>query len=126
MLKWSGVMLKLASAFNEIYIEREHSHLLLRNPVTIYIQMEEEFSLRLTPDKLTILRNSLQDYDILLSGSREIISAIFNGEKRLREAQANEELTLQSTFRNALLLESILFLNKPNINFGKFKNYLDD
>ncbi|WP_307478590.1 hypothetical protein [Cytobacillus purgationiresistens] len=88
--------------------------------------MEEEFSLRLTPDKLTILRNSLQDYDILLSGSREIISAIFNGEKRLREAQANEELTLQSTFRNALLLESILFLNKPNINFGKFKNYLDD
>ncbi|WNS74862.1 hypothetical protein RRV45_18560 [Bacillus sp. DTU_2020_1000418_1_SI_GHA_SEK_038] len=53
-----------------------------------------------------------QQFDAIISGSKESIHAILTGREKLREAIRWKKVSVDSTFRRLLLLESLFFLCK--------------
>ena len=56
--------------------------------------------------------NQKQPHDAVISGSKESIQAILTGSERLREAGRWKKVSVDSTFRRLLMLESLFFLCK--------------
>ncbi|WP_042353912.1 hypothetical protein [Bacillus rubiinfantis] len=56
---------------------------------------------------------------IIISGSTEAIDLLLMGRERLRVLEKIGSLQVKSSLRNALLLESIFYLTKPDVHLAK-------
>lgn len=57
-----------------------------------------------------------ESYDVTISGTEESIHSVLIGEERLRSAMKARKLTVKSTFRRILFLESLFILSKRHSN----------
>lgn len=89
--------------------------LLKGNNISVTLSTEEENALLIIKDgKLSTSEWSDKKSDVYISGTKNIMMALINGEIKLRNASSNNQVKLHSTLRSALLLESVFFLAMPD------------
>ncbi|MGS2779310.1 hypothetical protein ACVBAX_18265 [Robertmurraya sp. GLU-23] len=94
------------------------SHLLpflKKAPVVICIRSEDEaFFIHINKGKVELLfEKDHHHIDAHLQGKKEDIISLLRGEIKLRQATLSNFISLQSSFRTALYLETLFFLVKP-------------
>jgi hypothetical protein len=111
-----GKMRDAAAAFIDEVKSKTHLNQLLKDLVfSICLKAENEripLSVR-NGEILMDHNNNDEIYDAIISGPRDSIQAILTGKEKLRDAMRWNDVTVTSTFRKLLFLESLFYLSKP-------------
>ncbi|MEH7344143.1 hypothetical protein V7122_09735 [Bacillus sp. JJ1532] len=108
-------MEKMAASFIEEVKSKSHlQKLLADSSLLICIKAGDiEVPLKFLDGHISIYPDiQKQQFDAIISGSKESIHAILTGSEKLREAIRWKKVSVDSTFRKILLLESLFFLSK--------------
>lgn len=108
-------MEKMTDAFIEEVKSRSHlQKLLVDSSFSICIKAGDvEVPIKFLDGHISIYPdNQKQHFDAIISGSKESIHSILTGSEKLREAIRWKKVSVDSTFRKILLLESLFFLCK--------------
>jgi hypothetical protein len=111
------------NGFIGAYNQKDHIHYLMdERTIMICFHTEKgEFSLTLNNNKATALEEygQVDQLEIVnIAGDHKKVADLLTGKIKLRESISNQYLTISSTLRTTLALESIFFLaNKENPSF---------
>jgi len=105
-----------AAAFIDEVKSKTHLNQLLKDLVfSICLKAENErIPLSVRNGEIVMdYNNNDEIYDAIISGPRDSIQAILTGKEKLRDAMRWNDVTVTSTFRKLLFLESLFYLSKP-------------
>lgn len=108
-------MEKIAVAFIEEVQSKSHlQKLLIGSSFSICIKAEDfKIPLKFQDGHISMQPDDdKQQYDTTISGTKESIHAILTGREKLREAIKWKNVSVDSTFRRLLMLESLFYLCK--------------
>lgn len=115
-------MIELAKTFIEKFNVQENVHSLIQQAdVRITFQCELEIiQVEIKHGAIRILQNpQVQQVNYEISGNKQAMKQLFEGTDRLRVLERQGQLIVTMPLRITLLLESLFFLTKAQVNFAK-------
>ena len=93
-------------------------HLLFpKDPIRVGIHTADDtYYLVLSQEKVDILQELNVEENCSIRGDRKLLQGIFNGDIRLQDAKNNQQIQVSSNYRTMLLLESIFWFNRKEMN----------
>jgi putative sterol carrier protein len=88
---------------------------LKKGPLVVCIKTEDEvFYIHINNETVELLlEEKHHPINAELQGNKEILLSLLRGEMKLRQAKASNLITLKSSFRTELYLETMCYLVKP-------------
>lgn len=83
-------------------------------PIHIGIRTKKKhYSFILSKNMIQISYGNEENESCIIIGDEEVIGSIFSGKIKLQEASKFQHIQLKGNYRTILLLETILWLNRP-------------